>query len=163
MKTYFSKVSTLLIALSLMTLSCIDNKDNFTKDERLFISKWQEVATKIDGKMLNIEGKCSTEKDYWVCKLNKTMIKVTYSEECIENTINLDWQLKDRILTISGIDNVGANFKEVYKILSIIEDEMTLLKKEESRKINGTWIETTSTKENILYLRRLEFLAGGGF
>lgn len=163
MKTYFSKVSTLLIALSLMTLSCIDNKDDFTKDERLFISKWQEVATKIDGKMLNIESKCSTKKDYWVCKLNKTMIKVTYSEKCIENTINLDWQLKDRILTISGIDNVGANFKEVYKILSIIEDEMTLLKKEESRKINGTWIETTSTKENILYLRRLEFLAGGGF
>lgn len=163
MKTYFSKVSTLLIALSLMTLSCIDNKDNFTKDERLFISKWQEVATKIDGKMLNIEGKCSTKKDYWVCKLNNTMIKVKYSEKCIENTINLDWQLEDRILTISGIDNVGANFKEVYKILSIIEDEMTLLKKEESRKINGTWIETTSTKENILYLRRLEFLAGGGF
>lgn len=163
MKIYFFKVSTLLIALSLMTLSCIDNKDNFTKDERLFISKWQEVATKIDGKMLNIEGKCSTKKDYWVCKLNNTMIKVKYSEKCIENTINLDWQLEDRILTISGIDNVGANFKEVYKILSIIEDEMTLLKKEESRKINGTWIETTSTKENILYLRRLEFLAGGGF
>lgn len=154
------------IISTFLFLSCEDDKQSLTVSERLLISKWQKVKQEKNGEVMMMQGNCLEKKDYWVCKINRTIVEIVHTNQCQESMKEMSWSLDDDKFTIVEEDAVGGVIERVYKVLSLTSTELVLQEQKVTHKISKTIVDVKEEKDGegeILYLDRLEFLAGGGF
>lgn len=158
---------TLAPLLFFLNFSCNgdDTPGNITPQERLLVSKWQKIKLEENDETKVLNGACNEQVDFWLCKIDKSIQQVSHNENCIATATEMKWELtKDNNLTISGYNNIGIFEETVYEILVLTNIDLVLEKKEVRFSINETNLKKQEIKDKtILHLKRIQFLAGGGF